>query len=713
MKHLLKYCLLNTITALAVLSSTKIIAQDKQFTLKNDNLEFILSDKLGGKFLSKDKSELSVSEKVVRVIIDNKELSFQKAVLKKMKLFGNEFLILDAKDEDRLIGLSVKIISDGKYPGTLTFESKLKNISAGEISVSEISLFNFLLDAKNFDEDSSFKFWTFQGGSYESRRDWIFPLNKNFYSENSMGMNAADYGGGMPVVDFWTKEAGIAFASISDKPEWISFPVKVFENGKVSFSINDTTKKILKPDEEITLVPVSVIFHNGDYFNALKIYSDIIKGKWFSTPSSEQQALEPEWCAWGYERNFSIEQIKRTLPMAQELDFKWATIDDGWQNADGDWNLDKNKFPGGEKEFKELVDLIHSYKMKARLWWVPLSASDSSYNVIHFPDKMNERTMKMQSKVALEHPDWFILDKDGNRVQISWWNSFYLCPAVKEVRDYYKDFTKKVFDDWDFDGFKIDGQNFNAVPPCYNPAHHHKSPYESTYAVPEYFKDIFTTARDIKNDAVIQLCPCGTNFSVYNIPYTNQFVGSDPTSPWQVRLRAKTYKALVGNNISYSGDHVELTCRKWSDKENKFVVIGPEDFASTVGLGGVISTKFTYPDIMQVDSSFMLTPEKKETWKSWMKIYNNERLSEGEYLNLYDIAFDKPETHLIKKENTYYYSFFSNEEYNGRVELRGLKNGNYEVSDFVNNKNLGEVNSNNPFLKINFKDYLLLRLKKI
>ncbi|MFN3695435.1 MAG: alpha-galactosidase, partial [Ignavibacterium sp.] len=248
-----------------------------------------------------------------------------------------------------------------------------------------------------------------------------------------------------------------------------------------------------------------------------------------------------------------------------------------------------------------------------------------------------------------EHSDWFILDENGERYQVSWWNSYQFCPALKEVREYYRAFVKKAILEWGVDGFKIDGQNINLVPPCYNPIHNHYSPYESSEATPLFFKTIYETAKSLDPDFLIQICPCGTNYSVYNLPFVDQVVASDPLNSEQVRIKGKTFKALFGNNIAYSGDHVELTNRKWDEIQNRFVVYKDEDFASTIGIGGVPSSKFTNLSVAQSDSSLMLTKEKKNIWRKWLKLYDEIRLSEGEYLNLYDIAFDKPETHLIKR----------------------------------------------------------------
>ena len=68
-------------------------------------------------------------------------------------------------------------------------------------------------------------------------------------------------------------------------------------------------------------------------------------------------------------------------------------------------------------------------------------------------------------------------------------------------------------------------------------------------AVPAFFKMIYDTARSIKPDALVEFCPCGTEFSFYTLPYLNMSVASDPGSSLQVRMKGKTLKALHGDSI--------------------------------------------------------------------------------------------------------------------------------------------------------------------
>src|SRR5260370_39013795 len=81
-------------------------------------------------------------------------------------------------------------------------------------------------------------------------------------------------------------------------------------------------------------------------------------------------------------------------------------------------------------------------------------------------------------------------------------------------------------------------------------------------------------------------CPCGTAFSFFTMPHFNMSVASDPRGSFQVRSKAKTLKALMGNDVPFCGDHVQL-----SD--------GANDFASTRGVRGVVGTQVVIPPLMQ------------------------------------------------------------------------------------------------------------------
>jgi alpha-galactosidase len=526
-------------------------------------------------------------------------------------------------------------------------------------------------------------FWSYQSGSYEERPDWVLPLKKGFSQDNFLGMNASDYGGGTPVVDVWSRNSGVAVGHVEMKPRLVSLPVSMPDSGSAEIAVQFKENRIMKPEERLETFRTFVFVHRGDYFQTLSEYRRFMIKRGVRFEAAPETAYEPIWCAWGYERGFTMKQIEGALPKVSEMGYRWAVLDDGWQTSEGDWTLAKSKFPRGDADMTKFVDTIHGYGLKAELWWAPL-AVDPGTDLIK------------------EHPEYLLLNKDGSRQKISWWDSFYLCPAYPPVRDYTKRLVEKFMKDWGWDGLKIDGQHLNAAPPCYNPAHRHAAPEEAFEKMPDFFKMIDETAKQIKPDAVVEVCPCGTAYSFFTMPYMNQPVASDPTSSWQIRMKGKTFKALIGPSAAYFGDHVEL-----SD--------GGDDFASSVGIGAVVGTKFTWPVGSKPESprrhrreNLDLTPEREKIWKKWLDIYQAKRLSQGTYLGgLYDIGFDRPEAHAISKDGKMYYAFYA-DSFKGDVELRGLGNRAYRVKDYENGRDLETVKGPIATQKVEFAKHLLL-----
>ncbi len=532
-------------------------------------------------------------------------------------------------------------------------------------------------------------FYSLQNGSYEKRPDWVLPLSAPFHQQNYLGMNASDYGGGTPVLDVWRPDVGMAIGHDELSPKLVSFPVDMQTNEGVTVQMQFKHPQTIKPDERLRTFETFIAVHQGDYFKTLQEFRRVMVSRGVRFPNAPKNGFEPIWCAWGFGRNFRPEQIVNALPTVKRLGFKWVTMDDGWQTSEGDWKPNPTKFPNGDADVKALVDKIHAAGFSAQLWWAPMSVSP-------------------KSELFRQHPDWLLLDEKGLRRKISWWNSYYLCPAYQPVVELHRKLAEKAIRDWGFDGLKIDGQFLNAVPECTNPAHHHRRPEDSVEAVPYFFKAISDAVKSVKPDALIELCPCGTAYSFYSMPYYNMSVASDPESSFQVRSKGKTLKALMGDGLPYFGDHVEL-----SD--------GGMDFASTVGVGGVIGTQFRWPPNDDKASppsdadaaKLKLTPGKEVIWAKWVQIYKAKMLSKGEYLGgLYDIGFDKPETHAIRKDGAMYYAFYG-PHFAGQVELRGLAAGKYRVTNYEDNKDLGTVQGPTATLKIDFDKHLLIEVDPV
>jgi len=582
--------------------------------------------------------------------------------------------------ESELFRKIINAVVYENFPRMVLYSVTYENISDTPFQIESWTNNRYMITSDSTQKEKVF--WSFQSGSYENRPDWILPVSSGFKQENYMGMNATDYGGGTPVSDVWRKDIGLAVGHVEMVPKQVFLPVEMEDSRGAYLRVEYRENRELKSGESFTTLQTFVSVHKGDFFEALNNYRELMVKKGINFDTPPETAYEPIWCAWGYRRDFTVDQVLNTLPKVKELGYKWAVLDDGWQTAEGDWYLMKEKFASDEDMIK-FVDVIHSYGLKAKLWWAPMSV-DPGTDLIE------------------NHPEYLLLNEDGSKQKISWWNAFYLCPAYPPAQEFTKSQVKTIMDTWGYDGLKIDGQHLNAAPPCYNPAHNHERPEESVEKVPEYFKIIYETALSLKPDAVVEICPCGCANSFFNIPVMNQPVSSDPTSSWQIRTKGKTYKALMGPSAPYYGDHVEL-----SD--------GGNDFASTVGIGGVIGTKFTWPVVEEPQEtgrrrrrSISLTPEREVEWKKWIQIYEDKMLPKGQYLGgLYDIGFDRPEAHGIKKGDSMYYAFYA-DEWDGAIELRGLDNKSYKLRDYVNDKDYGSISGPTHQMNVQFTKSLLL-----
>jgi alpha-galactosidase len=518
-------------------------------------------------------------------------------------------------------------------------------------------------------------FWSYCGSTHEDRRDWVQPVRAGFEQENFMGMTASDYGGGTPIVDVWRRDCGIAVGHLEHSPRLLSLPVKRVGGG-VSLAIAGTLERTLEPGEGFDTSETFIAIHTGDYFATLDAYRRIMAERGVSSPRAPASAYEGIWCAWGYERQCTPQLIEETLPKVKELGLRWAVIDDGWQSNVGDWKPHPAKFPRGASDMQQLVRAIRAQQLKPRLWFAPLATAPGS-DLLH------------------DHTNMLLLDCDGAPQNISWWNSFYLCPAYAETVAYTEALVRRFIGEWGFAGLKIDGQHLNAVAPCYNPAHRHARPEESVEKLQDFLHAMYTSALQIDPLAVMELCPCGTSYSFFNFASMNQAPASDPESSWQVRHKGKTLKALMGPSAAFAGDHVEL-----SD--------GGDDFASTVGIGAIVSTKFTWPQDPKPKDSFLLTPQKESLWRKWIALYNERLLPTGRYRGeLYDIGFDKPETHVVEKSGRLYYALYAR-AWSGPVSLRGLAAGRYRVRDYFNGRDLGELTAPDGSLPLVFERFLLL-----
>ncbi len=124
---------------------------------------------------------------------------------------------------------------------------------------------------------------------------------------------------------------------------------------------------------------------------------------------------------------------------AQQVPIKLFQIDDGWQEAVGDWGVVNAKFPNG---MKHLTDQIHDAGYLAGLWLAPIIC-------------------EQKSVIYQKHNDWLLRDENGKPVRAAYnamWRSwmYVLDFYHPNVQDYLRSIFKRIFEDWRFDMVKID-----------------------------------------------------------------------------------------------------------------------------------------------------------------------------------------------------------------------------------------------------------------
>ena len=590
-------------------------------------------------------------------------------------------------------------------PNLVLASTSYKNTGASDIVLDRVVTQQHILNATLTDPKARpYAMWSFHGSSEAWGKDDVTFITDTFSRANPMQVvmhnDENQTGGGIPVVAFWTGSVGEAIGHAESVPLRLSLPVRTMADGRVNAAVVLDSDTRLQPGQ-VYATPLTFlsIFH-GDFFEPLSLYSKMLQLRGVSLAHPTDADYEANWCGWGYEMDFTPKQMLGTIPKLKELGLRWATLDAGWFGARGDWEPRAKTFP--DDSLQKVVKAYHDAGLHITLWWIPLVAEDGRGK-----DILNHRTYQM-SNVVRDHPDWLILDKEGKPARATA-DLGALCPAVPEVQQYYKHLTERFIGDWGFDGHKLDFAY--TVPACYNPKHHHKSPDDSIHAVGDVYKIILETTRALKPESVTQACPCGTPPSLAWLPYIDQAVTADPVGARQVRLRTKMYKALLGPEAAIYGDHVELTDVQLSNTENE--IDKGSDFASEIGVGAVLGTKFTWPDYGPHFKTVELTSAKEAHWKKWIDIYNQKMLSRGNFLDLYTYGYDVPEAYAISKDGRMYYAFYAPDKgkaWSGEVELRGLQPGKYRVVDYEHGTELGSVDAQNPKLRVSFMEHLLLEV---
>ena len=488
--------------------------------------------------------------------------------------------------------------------------------------------------------------------------DAVYLVKSNTTDSRTMGVL-----GGIPIIDIWTKDGGVAIFNTTTYQEPFSVQLKYFGDRVVIEAEGGTN--------------IEIYHHSGDYYEAMREFAEKMKDKGLSVQKAPQWAFEPIWETYGFEENWNRDTIINMLPLLKELGIKTITLDSGWYGeGTTDWSAYTGDFPinpdviGDEEDLKNLIETLHHEGFRVKLWWVPAVA-------------------EKDTTLYKTHPDWFYSEVVSSTGDTADW---YLDPTQTEVIEWNRNLVQR-FLSYGVDGFKQDDIYHIAT----------KEPdYHKAYA--SLVNSNYNIATAIKPDFVINTCNCGLVQNFYHMVGQNQLITSDPVGSKQFRHRAKYLQALNVNGASILADHVELTKGDVGAEElEKEGFYDSVDFSSIVPLGMVYETKFR--------------SDPGELYRKWMKIYNQYKFYKMEWVNI-PLTLGKLESYLMRDTDALYFSFFTpneNEKYDGEVTLSHLTIGErYSVYDIVNEIELGTFTamSDEYKLDVNFMHSLVIKIKK-
>ena len=106
------------------------------------------------------------------------------------------------------------------FPNILLSTVAYKNTGSADVSLEKTVAQRHRLSAKLIDAKAQpYDLWSFQGSSYDWGKDDVLKLRKPFSQPNVMGeMVKGGYGGGIPVVAFWSGKVGTAIGHVETLP---------------------------------------------------------------------------------------------------------------------------------------------------------------------------------------------------------------------------------------------------------------------------------------------------------------------------------------------------------------------------------------------------------------------------------------------------------------------------------------------------------------
>lgn len=283
-----------------------------------------------------------------------------------------------------------------------------------------------------------------------SRMSHLNPLSKKHIMNHPMRA-AGDY----DFKEYPSKKGmfhGYSYGYVRNGDEVDLFASLTEERGFTIFNF-DTNNNIVLVEKELEGVAVDAPYEAMKIVHLHGSYDEVFD-RWFAlmeipAPRVKFKCGYTTW--YNYYPNINEQIVRDDLEALAKLPEKIDIfqIDDGYQTAVGDWlSIDVEKFPGG---MKAVADNIHEKGMLAGLWLAPFGA-------------------EYKSKIATEHKDWLIHDKNGKLVECGGnWGGFYALDIHNpQAADYIRHCFDVVLNEWGYDMVKLDFLYAACIVPGYN-----------------------------------------------------------------------------------------------------------------------------------------------------------------------------------------------------------------------------------------------------
>lgn len=606
--------------------------------------------------------------------------------------------------DDVHLGKGKRLILTGELPGitkTLSVEmyESLPDVAISKCTYTNLTNTEMHINRIGYDYYRLDRRLTNSGENSNSFR-YLQPLNKRWgetwtnlaltdtTDENFLVPGSGSNYSGIPFIDVWGTELGMSVFHVEGIPRFLNLKLQVQEDKKVDIGLITVPENSygqfpdnIAPGDSVTTWKSAVCVHKGDFFNPARRFGQLLdiaiqqEGRKGFIKEYPEQAYEPYWKTWGMNSlsgsgDFTAEQVLAKMDELAGYGFKAVMLDDGWQDYLGTWNPNPDKFKN-EQELIDFVKEAHTPKWGRN--------KNQSFKVYLWFDLLGADTITEVIEPLL------VKNADGSYYE-SKQSKYTLCPSYSGTHSYIRDsLVQKIIGRWNIDGLYTDWEDQNPLP-CFAENHHHNPHAESVENNYQAFEQMFDAIIELKPDnGWVSQCACAAVHDVYQYPYYHVEDASDPTTNEQVRWRFRFMKALRGGKAPLGDGYV--------DKMNYNKLAGEP--AQSVAAGSVITSLRWEVDELGGE----------EHARKWMELYFSEGISSGDYLGLYDIAYDSPEGHVVRKDDgTLYYSFFDDAPFEKEVELRGMDpQKKYRMIQYEEDTEMGTVSGNDAMIKIRSK----------